>query len=222
MDGHETVDLMNRELINCIKEYPQLYDPDFYHENYEFYWDEIQKQLGIQSEYSIIGLVVKKKVHSFNLFIESLLKRRWRKIHGDHKKISIYNHLYNTKIPVSKWENELNFLTIDLNNADNINIDDVTEEKIESFNVTQEMIDNCDINDSVTFESESDIQSREQKESSENTIQQTIVENNKIEKKPSTDRCEDAIFGELVTAMLKKLDPEEKKRAKKEIMNILL
>lgn len=36
------------------------------------------------------------------------------------------------------------------------------------------------------------------------------------------ERCEDTIFGELIVAMLKKMNPEEKKRAKKEIMNILL
>lgn len=38
----------------------------------------------------------------------------------------------------------------------------------------------------------------------------------------SKDRDEDEIFGELVTAMLKKLSGDDKKRVKKEIMNILL
>lgn len=38
---------------------------------------------------------------------------------------------------------------------------------------------------------------------------------------PSNNRDEDDIFGELVVAMLKKLDGDDKKRAKKEIMNIL-
>lgn len=38
----------------------------------------------------------------------------------------------------------------------------------------------------------------------------------------SKDRDEDEIFGELVAAMLKKLSGDEKKRVKKEIMNILL
>lgn len=35
-------------------------------------------------------------------------------------------------------------------------------------------------------------------------------------------RCEDVIFGELVTSMLKKMDSPNRKRAKKEILNILL
>lgn len=36
------------------------------------------------------------------------------------------------------------------------------------------------------------------------------------------ERSEEDIFGELVAAMLKKMPPDEKKRTKKEIMNILL
>lgn len=35
-------------------------------------------------------------------------------------------------------------------------------------------------------------------------------------------RCEDVIFGELVATMLKKMDSPNRKRAKKEILNILL
>lgn len=37
-----------------------------------------------------------------------------------------------------------------------------------------------------------------------------------------SNRCEDTIFGEWVTAMLKKMDSPNRKRAKKEILNILL
>lgn len=40
--------------------------------------------------------------------------------------------------------------------------------------------------------------------------------------KTTESRCEDAIFGELVTSMLKKMDSPNRKRAKKEILNILL
>lgn len=43
---------------------------------------------------------------------------------------------------------------------------------------------------------------------------------NSVEK--SSDRCEDTIFGELVTVMLKGIPDAKKKQAKKEIMNILL
>lgn len=39
---------------------------------------------------------------------------------------------------------------------------------------------------------------------------------------PPDDRNEDRIFGELVTAMLLRMGPSERRQAKKEIMNILL
>lgn len=47
----------------------------------------------------------------------------------------------------------LNFLIIDLNGANKMNFEDLTRPKSESFHVTKEMLDNCDINESVTFES---------------------------------------------------------------------
>lgn len=37
----------------------------------------------------------------------------------------------------------------------------------------------------------------------------------------ATERCEDVIFGELVSAMLKRMDENKKKNIKKEIMNLL-
>lgn len=47
-------------------------------------------------------------------------------------------------------------------------------------------------------------------------------ENYQIVSKTAESRCEDVIFGELVTSMLKKMDSPNRKRAKKEILNILL
>lgn len=44
----------------------------------------------------------------------------------------------------------------------------------------------------------------------------------KITNQTTESRCEDVIFGELVTSMLKKMDTPARKRAKKEILNILL
>lgn len=38
----------------------------------------------------------------------------------------------------------------------------------------------------------------------------------------NSDRCEDAIFGELVFAMLKKMPAEKKRNVKRDIMNLLL
>ncbi|XP_073848804.1 uncharacterized protein isoform X2 [Musca autumnalis] len=38
----------------------------------------------------------------------------------------------------------------------------------------------------------------------------------------TSERCEDVIFGELVTAMLKRMDEDKKRNIKKEIMNLLL
>lgn len=35
-------------------------------------------------------------------------------------------------------------------------------------------------------------------------------------------KCEDTIFGEFITAMLLKMDPDKKRRIKKEIINVLL
>lgn len=70
------------------------------------------------------------------------------------------------------------------------------------------MLEDCDINETVTLETVSKCKSLEIERISE--------------PKASRERCEDLIFGELVVAMLKKFDTEEKKRAKKEIMNILL
>lgn len=41
-------------------------------------------------------------------------------------------------------------------------------------------------------------------------------------KQPRNERCEDVIFGELVSAMLMRMDESKKKNIKKEIMNLLL
>ncbi|KAJ6637479.1 hypothetical protein Bhyg_10209 [Pseudolycoriella hygida] len=49
-----------------------------------------------------------------------------------------------------------------------------------------------------------------------------VTGDDQLVSKSSETRCEDVIFGELVTSMLKKMDSPNRKRAKKEIMNILL
>lgn len=52
-----------------------------------------------------------------------------------------------------------------------------------------------------------------------------IVKENKTEITPAKSlpgRCEDDIFGELVAAMLKRMDADKKRGVKKEIMNMLL
>lgn len=149
--------------------------------------------------------------------------------------------------------NHLSFLTVDLNGATDINFDDLKWPKSESFHITKEMLDNCDINESITFESismpkviksniepQSPVKSittctepKNQNESKHSTKDAT--ESNDKHKKSTKEetetrtinanaeqRCEDEIFGEFVVAMLKKLPVEKNKRAKKEIMNILL
>lgn len=58
-------------------------------------------------------------------------------------------------------------------------------------------------------------------ESKDNANEQGIS-NSSDSHSQENGRCEDEIFGELVTAMLKRMSPQDKKRAKKEIMNILL
>ncbi|KNC33548.1 hypothetical protein FF38_03850 [Lucilia cuprina] len=50
---------------------------------------------------------------------------------------------------------------------------------------------------------------------------EVAVENPRPHILQPSERCEDVIFGELVSAMLKRMDENRKKDAKKEIMNIL-
>lgn len=150
----------------------------------------------------------------------------------------------------------LDFLRVDLNGAKDMDFEELKRRKIESFCVTQAMLDNCDINESVNVDSisvpkfprnESEIadvkteiptvQQSKLPNENEYTLspeqQNTSDTSNHVERIPvdgdkqsgnssASERCEDTIFGELVVAMLKKMKPEEKKRAKKEIMNILL
>lgn len=152
----------------------------------------------------------------------------------------------------------LNFLAVDLNGASNIDFEDIKLPKKESFCVTQEMLDNCDINESVTVDSisvqkllqlESASESKTESQiptertqplkENEKTLTLTPVKQNisdesltdeqisirndtQSDSSSANERCEDTIFGELIVAMLKKMKPEDKKRAKKEIMNILL
>lgn len=147
-----------------------------------------------------------------------------------------------------KWSDQLCFLTVDLNETDDINFDDVNDSKMQSFHVTQEMLDNCDINESVTIgpvtDNQTDIEYLEYSNLASMAEFEIKNDNCGTEKNiprgkslstqrigsavhknlsnSTNERCEDAIFGELVAVMLKKLSSEDKKRAKKEIMNILL
>lgn len=47
----------------------------------------------------------------------------------------------------------LDFLIIDLNGANQMDFEDLKQSKTTSFYVTKEMLDNCDIDDSVTLDS---------------------------------------------------------------------
>lgn len=152
--------------------------------------------------------------------------------------------------------NLLNFLTIDLNGANNMNFDDLRWPKSESFHITDEMLDDCDINESVTLESISmpnvcspraatksnAVQSHSplsstkiEPEHQPNSATIRMNESNDSHKNTTADnvetsqtgsavdqRCKDEIFGEFVVATLKKLPTDEKKRVKKQIMDILL
>lgn len=155
--------------------------------------------------------------------------------------------------------NHLSFLTIDLNGANNMNFDDLKWPKSEAFHITKEMLDSCDINESITFDtismpkvcdsspktkpnvqpqtsielirtytepknqSESEFNTKNAADSNDKS-QNNMKEDTetRIINTNAEQRCEDEIFGEFVVAMLKKLPLEERKRAKKEIMNILL
>lgn len=84
---------------------------------------------------------------------ESWLKKRWKTIRNDHKRITIYNHIHNKKVPTHRMAKDLTFLMIDLNGANKMNFEDLKQPKSESFYVTEEMLDSCDFNDSVTIDS---------------------------------------------------------------------
>lgn len=144
-----------------------------------------------------------------------------------------------------KMEHLLSFFIVDLNGANQMDFSDFKQPKKESFCITQEMLDNCDISESVTLESISmpklprmEPESRKIQsqpivtatkpliESNENkNVETDSCKNARTEANPpnsvKNDRCEDTIFGELVAATLKSMNPEAKKQAKKDIMNIL-
>lgn len=54
MEFNESVDEF---LINCVKEYPSLYNADVYSVADERDWDELQKTLGIQSILSCFAII---------------------------------------------------------------------------------------------------------------------------------------------------------------------
>lgn len=138
--------------------------------------------------------------------------------------------------------NHLKFLMVDLNGANEMDFSDLEKPVTKSFCVTQEMIDNCDIDESVTLDSISfpkllsvaptrdpqkvptDNRRTDKTEinSTNQSVNQTNCATDDANNSGTSNRCEDQIFGEFVVAMLKKMTPEEKKRTKKEIMNILL
>lgn len=90
---------------------------------------------------------------SFLMISESWLKKRWKTIRNDHKRITIYNHIHNKKVPTHRLAKDLKFLIIDLNGANKMNFEDLKQPKSETFYVTEEMLDSCDIDDSVTIDS---------------------------------------------------------------------
>lgn len=160
--------------------------------------------------------------------------------------------MHSKKVPPHKMANHLNFFRVDLNGANNMDFEEFKQPKKESFCVTQEMLDNYDINESITLDSitvekllpvESSteyqipteqtqplkecepisvIQEHIDSDKSTNRETNTTETKAKFVISSTSERCEDTIFGELVVAMLKKMEPDDKKRAKKEIMNILL
>lgn len=60
------------------------------------------------------------------------------------------------------------------------------------------------------------------KQENTESVQETLDVSKEIVEQPRNERCEDVIFGELVAAMLKRMDENKKKNIKKEIMNLLL
>lgn len=160
--------------------------------------------------------------------------------------------MHSKKVPPHKMANYLNFFRVDLNGANNMDFEELKRPKKISFCVTQEMLDNCDISENITIdsisvqkllplESSTELQISTQqpqplkecepillKQKQDTSDNWSNREKNESETdgkfiiSSTSERDEDTIFGELVVAMLKKMQPNDKKRAKKEIMNILL
>lgn len=143
-----------------------------------------------------------------------------------------------------KLSHHLRFLIIDLNGANKMDFGDLERPISESFHVTEQMLNSCDISEGVTsvwkvMPKDESIESHVLVQSNQMSVNPKLADDERIlDTKPNvvvsnesetntanidtSKRCEDTIFGELVVAMLQKMGPEEKKRAKKEIMNILL
>lgn len=143
-----------------------------------------------------------------------------------------------------------------------MDFDDFKWPKSESFHFTDEMLDDCDISESVTLESIS-MPTVSSSSAMSNAVQSTSVpevlaqqmkptkqfepehckatknvmiessgksqntmgddaETTTVTDSSTDNRCKDEIFGEFVVATLKKLPLDEKKRIKKQIMEILL
>lgn len=197
----------------------------------------------------------------FFLFLEAWLKRRWLNIRSEHIDSEtkgcdpslIIDFLNTTKLKALNQNKALK----------------VTPGIVY---ITQTMLDNCDFDNSPSFqkisvpiknENENNgeylqhkvsvtPENRRKKVAKEQPIEKTPISNEHINveqnqilgetrtepspskksienaensnsaTKASNERCEEDIFGELVAAMLKKMSPAEKKRIKKEIMNLLL
>lgn len=193
----------------------------------------------------------KIRVYLFDVFPESWSQKRWlalRLQYINHRMYEIINQQQGKSEIVRKYKDHLSYLESDVLQMMSLErmaaIGDISldqhNEEIE-FCITEDEINQQDDADpdepfhlfEVLNEEDERYQSEEEvdAESTQTDHCKIVVKNECLEevelntkgkRQNKGERCEDTIFGELVTAMLLKMSPENKKRTKKEIMNILL
>lgn len=55
-ENFDVDDILNKTVIDCVKEYPSLHYTNVFTESDEKCWDEIAKNTGLQSEFSLNGV----------------------------------------------------------------------------------------------------------------------------------------------------------------------
>lgn len=163
-----------------------------------------------------------------------MLKRRWQCICDRHRSITIHNRTHTDKVSPHRLSARLGFVPIDISQAHETDFGDLMHNKVARLHIDRSVLDDFDMYPDTTIASIKrqphvvpEMEPSYPDERPPNGIQISsggIQVTETVEKLPATcsGRDEDEIFGELVVAMLKKMGADQKKSAKKEIMNVLL
>ncbi|XP_017462522.1 PREDICTED: bromodomain-containing protein DDB_G0280777-like [Rhagoletis zephyria] len=99
---------------------------------------------------------------------------------------------------------------------------EIQEVQCNRSGATEEEAVRTQIHEATEEKVEGKVEIREGDSSSDNTAGSVSTNNTTNRSNNPEERCEDAIFGELVSAMLKKMPAEKKRAVKRDIMNLLL